>query len=88
MPAENITITCTNTKPGDGANVCTVPVADIYGGNVATSFSAGEMFISLELLILIVMCVIVLSVKGIFSVGIFKKYTGVNLPEGKEHYKI
>jgi hypothetical protein len=46
------------------------------------------MFISLELLILIIFAIIALVSKAIFAVSVHKKYLGVNQQEGKEIYKI
>lgn len=91
MPTEQITITCTNNKV-ETDNTCIVEMSDFYTDNVSVFatpfFSAGEFFIGLELLILIVLGIIILTARGIFSVGLFKKYLGVNQQEGKEIYKI
>ena len=89
MPTETLTITCTTNDTGQ---VCTIPMSDIWSGNVASFntpfYSAGEMFISLCLVILIVLSLISLVSKAIFSVKVHKKYLGVNQKEGKEIYKI
>lgn len=75
MQTDLLTITCTNI---DGGFTCTTP----------SFFSGGEMFISLLLLIGLVLAIIALLRKGIFSVSVHRKYQGVNQWEGKEEYKI
>ena len=89
MPTENITYSCTTT--GDTQN-CTIPLSNFYNGNVATFatpfFSAGDLFISLELLVIIIFAIIHFVGRGVLSVKTHKEYTGVNQPEGKENYKI
>lgn len=77
MQTDTITLTCTNNIIGTD-NVCTTP----------SIFSGGDMFISLELLILIIFAIIALVSKAIFAVSVHKKYLGVNQQEGKEIYKI
>ena len=77
MQTNLITITCSNNETGT-ENVCTTPAW----------ISGGEMFISLELLILIVFAIISFVAKAIFVVAVHKKYIGVNQKEGKEIYKI
>lgn len=90
MPTENLTWSC--STDGTGLTTCIMPFSQIYNGNVNTFntpfFSAGEMFISLLLLIGLILSLIVIIKKGIFSVSVHKEYTGVNQMEGKEHYKI
>jgi len=89
MPTENIIYTCVTA--GD-TQTCTIPLSNFYNGNVATFntpfFSAGELFIGIELLVLIIFGIIAFISKGVFSVKVHKEYTGVNQPEGKEHYKL
>ena len=89
MPTENISITCLNNSLGMD---CTIPLSDIYNGNVATFntpfFSAGEMFISLMLLIGLILAIITMVRRGIFSVPVKRKFQGVNQWEGKEEYEL
>ena len=91
MPTETLTITCTN-NPTNTDNTCTIPFSSIYSGNVASFntpfFSSGEMFISLLLLIGLILAIITMVRKGIFSIKVHKKYLGVNQMEGKEIYKM
>ena len=75
MQTSTITITCLNDT---GGFTCTTP----------SFFSGGEMFISLLLLIGLILGIIALLRRGIFSVSVHKKYQGVNQMEGKETYKI
>ena len=75
MQTDLITLSCTNI---DGGFTCTTPAI----------FSGGEMFISFLLLIGLVLAIIALIRKGIFSVSVHKEYQGVNQWEGKETYKI
>jgi hypothetical protein len=77
MQTDNITITCLNNTDGSGFN-CTTPAI----------FSGGDMFISLLLIIGLVLAIISMVQKGIFSVSVHKEYTGVNEIEGKHHYKL
>jgi hypothetical protein len=89
MPTENIVYTC---ETSGTTQTCTIPLDNFYNGNVATFatpfFSAGDLFISLELLVLIIFGIIQFMARGVLSVKTHKKYTGVNQPEGKEEYKI
>lgn len=89
MPTENIIYTC---ETSGTTQTCTIPLSNFYNGNVATFntpfFSSGDLFISLELFVLIIFAIITFISKGVFSVKVHKEYTGVNTPEGKEHYKI
>ena len=75
MQTDTITITCTNNIIGSN-NTCTT----------SSWFSGGEFFISLLLLILIIFTMINMLINAVFTVKIFKEYTGVNQLEGKEHY--
>lgn len=75
MQTDTITTTCLNNSDGF---TCTTPAY----------FSGGDMFISLLLLIGLVLGIIAILKKSIFSVNVHKEYTGVNQIEGKEHYKI
>jgi len=89
MPTENIIYTCETVGT---TQTCTIPFSNFYNGDVETFntpfFSAGDLFISLELFILIIFTIIAFISKSIFSVKVHKEYTGVNQQEGKEHYKI
>lgn len=75
MQTETITITCLNNENGF---TCTTP----------SIFSGGEMFISLLLLIGLILAIIALLRKGIFSVSVHREFQGVNQWEGKEKYKL
>ena len=75
MQTDTITLTCENVS---GGQVCTTPAF----------FSGGDMFISFILLIFLVIEIIKLVIKGVFYIQIHKEYTGVNILEGKEHYKL
>ena len=75
MQTENITLTCLDTTEG-------------FNCTTSSIFSGGEMFISLLLLIIIILGIIALLRKGIFSVSVIKDYQGVNQLEGKENYKL
>jgi hypothetical protein len=77
MQTDTITLTCLNNA--DGFN-CTTP----------SIFSGGEMFISLELLILIVFSMIAMIAEAIFVVSVHKKFIGRydDGKEGAEIYKI
>jgi len=91
MPTENVTLNCTNHAVGTD-NMCTLSLADLWNGNVATFntpfFSAGDMFISLLLVIGLILAIITMVRLGVFSVKVHKKYLGVNQMEGKEEYEI
>jgi len=56
--------------------------------NLSNRFSAGEMFISLLLLVGLVLAIIALLRKAIFSVLVHRKFIGVNQIEGKEKFRI
>jgi hypothetical protein len=75
MQTETITLTCLNNL--DGFNCTTDSI-----------FSGGEMFISLELLVIIIFILIHFIIRGVLSVKTHKEYQGVNQPEGKEKYRI
>lgn len=76
MQTENILTTCIHETAG------------IYNCTTPAYFTGGEMFISFLLLIGLVLAIIALLRKGIFSVSVHKKYLGVNQMEGKENYEI
>lgn len=75
MQTDTITTTCINTDTG-------------FTCNTPAFFSGGDMFISLCLVILILISIISLVEKAIFSISVHKKYLGVTEIEGKEIYKI
>ena len=72
MQTDLITLTCSNNAIGTD-NVCTTP----------SIFSGGEMFIGLELLILIIFSIISMVAVAIFSVKVHKKFIG-RYDDGKE----
>jgi len=74
MQTETITLTCL-TNP-DGFD-CTTP----------SIFSGGEMFIALELLILIIFAIISMVAVAIFSLKVHKKFIG-RYDDGKEGAEI
>jgi len=74
MQTDIITLTCLNNA--DGFN-CTTP----------SIFSGGEMFISLELLILILFSIIAMVAWAIFAVKVHKKFIG-RYDDGKEGAEI
>ena len=77
MQTDTITLTCLTNA--DGFN-CTTP----------SFFSGGEMFIGLELLILIIFSIISMVAVAIFSIKVHKKYIGkfFEEKEGSEIYDI
>ena len=77
MQTDTITLTCLTNA--DGFN-CTTP----------SIFSGGEMFIGLELLILIIFSIISMVAVAIFSIKVHKKYIGkfFEEKEGSEIYDI
>jgi len=77
MQTDTITLTCTNNSNGFN---CTTP----------SFFSGGEMFISFCLVILIILAMISLISKAIFSVSVHKKFIGryKDGVEGAEVYKL
>ena len=79
MQTDLITLTCSNNVIGTD-NVCTTP----------SIFSGGEMFIGLELLILIIFSIISMVAVAIFSIKVHKKYIGkfFEEKEGSEIYDI
>ncbi len=89
MPTEDIIYNCVTV--GD-TQTCTIPLSNFYNGNVSSFstpfFSSGDMFIALELLVIIIFFIIFFLYKSIFSVKVHKNYMGVNQQEGKEFYKI
>ena len=74
MQTDTITLTCLTNA--DGFN-CTTP----------SFFSGGEMFIGLELLILIIFSIISMVAVAIFSVKVHKKFIG-RYDDGKEGAEI
>lgn len=77
---------------GASSTDCTVPFSDFYNGSVATFntpfFSAGDMFISLLLVIGIVLAIIAMIQRAIFANKIKRKFLGVNTIDGKEIFDI
>ena len=75
MQTDNIVTTCVLS---DTTYTCTTPAY----------FTGGEMFISFLLLIGLVLAIIAILRKGIFSIQVHREYLGVNQWEGKEKFKI
>jgi hypothetical protein len=77
MQTDLITLTCLDAT---GGQTCTTPAI----------FSGGEMFIGLELLVLILFSIIVMISVAIFSIKVNKKYIGkfFEEKEGSEIYDI
>lgn len=53
-----------------------------------SSFSLGEMFISLLLLIFLILAIITMIRGAIFAVSVHRKFLGNNSRDGKEFYKL
>ena len=77
MQTDTLTLTCSNTANGF---TCTTP----------SFFSGGDMFISLCLVILIVLAIISMVAKAIFTISVHKQFIGRfdDGKEGAEIYKI
>ena len=75
MQTDLITLTCENNT---GGFICTTN----------STFSGGEMFISLMLILIFILGLMAMIKSHIFAVSVHKEYTGNNTQEGKEHFKL
>jgi uncharacterized membrane protein len=74
-----------NCETIEGGQTCTLPSSEPY---FTPFFSAGDIVISIFLLILIIFELIKFLSKGLSTQKVVRNYQGNNSPDGKEFYKI